>query len=310
MYDIALTVEACLRAGTRVDVGWAVATEGISSRDWSEAVAITPGGGRTGGVLSGSLNEQLADRAEQGIGARVLRLQVSEVDAMVAGLSCGGAATAVLLPATSLPGELWGALRRREPVCLVLPLDGDDVHDVTMFTADDVDAAGEDAAQLFARGTSASTVTADAVVTVLFPVPTLLVVGAGAIPDALMVCADLLGWHTQVTSDAATATGVIAGLARIDVLVVTSHDDDVAGRALAAALDGEVGYIGALGSRRKQQARADWLAYRGVVDLSRVHGPAGLDIGAGTAAEIAVSIVAEAIAVRSGHARSGEQPII
>ena len=60
-----------------------------------------------------------------------------------------------------------------------------------------------------------------------------------------------------------------------------------------------MGYIGALGSRRTQQARADWLAYRGVTDLERVHGPAGLDIGANTPAEIAVSILAEALAVKA-----------
>ena len=77
---------------------------------------------------------------------------------------------------------------------------------------------------------------------------------------------------------------MIAGLAGLDKLVVISHDDDLAGPALAAALDGPVGYIGALGSRRTQQSRADWLAYRGITDLDRVHGPAGLDIGASTPA--------------------------
>jgi xanthine dehydrogenase accessory factor len=81
--------------------------------------------------------------------------------------------------------------------------------------------------------------------------------------------------------------------------VVTSHDVEVAGPALAAALEGNVGYIGGLGSRRTQQARADWLAYRGVTDLERIHGPAGLDIGASTPAEIAVSILAEALAVKA-----------
>jgi len=80
---------------------------------------------------------------------------------------------------------------------------------------------------------------------------------------------------------------------------VVSHDVELAGAALEAALAGEVGYIGALGSRRTQQARADWLAYRGVTDLARVHGPAGLSIGAHTPPEIAVSILAEAMAVGS-----------
>ena len=60
---------------------------------------------------------------------------------------------------------------------------------------------------------------------------------------------------------------MIAALAALDQLVVISHDDDLAGAALEAALSGPVGYIGGLGSRRTQQSRADWLAYRGVTDL-------------------------------------------
>ncbi len=62
-----------------------------------------------------------------------------------------------------------------------------------------------------------------------------------------------------------------------------------------------MGYIGALGSRRTQQARADWLAYRDVTDLDRICGPAGLDIGANTPAEIALSVLAEALAAQSGR---------
>jgi xanthine dehydrogenase accessory factor len=68
-----------------------------------------------------------------------------------------------------------------------------------------------------------------------------------------------------------------------------------------------------LGSRRTQQARADWLAYRGITDLDRVHGPAGLDIGANTPPEIAVSILAEAMAVgaktAAGPLRATSGPI-
>ena len=130
--------------------------------------------------------------------------------------------------------------------------------------------------------------------------PQLVIVGFGPVAEALAPAAALLGWQTRTVSDPGTAGGLIAALAGPDKLVVASHDQELAGRALAAALDSDVGYIGALGGRRAQQARADWLAYRGYSDLSRIHGPAGLDIGADTPAEIALSILAEAVAVQAG----------
>jgi xanthine dehydrogenase accessory factor len=300
VYDIALMVSACLRTGTRVDVAWAVQTHGFSSRDHSEALALTPGGGRTGSVLSGSLDDQLADAAAKSATARLLSLQVSEVEASLAGLSCGGDARCLLVPATDLPAELWDQLRGRLPVCLVTRLNGDLVIDTTMFTADTIAAAGEDVAQLFRRGISDTTITDETVVTVLWPVPKLVIIGAGGIADALDAAAGLLGWHTQAVTDASSAIGLIADLAAMDNVVVLSHDDELAGPALEAALASDVGYIGALGSRRTQQSRAQWLADHGVTDLERVHGPAGLDIGANTPAEIALSIVAESLATKAG----------
>jgi xanthine dehydrogenase accessory factor len=107
-----------------------------------------------------------------------------------------------------------------------------------------------------------------------------------------------------VLTQVSAAAGVIAGLAGLDKVVVAAHDIELAGPALAAALGGQVGYIGAVGSRRMQAARADWLASRGITDTDRVHGPAGLDIGANTPAEIAVSIVAEAVAAAAGKGDS------
>jgi xanthine dehydrogenase accessory factor len=300
VYEIALSVSACLRAGTRVDVAWTIGTQGFSSRDKTEALAITPGGGRIGSLLAGSLNDQLADLSERGQAGRLVDLHVGDLEAELAGLSCGGDARCALVPATDLPAGLWESLRNREPVCLVLRVEGDRVVDVATFGPDTIANAGEDAAGLFNRGTSDTLVTPDAVITVLWPIPKLAVVGAGAIADALVGAAELLGWHTEVTTEVGVATGVIAGLSILDKLVVLSHDNELAGPALASALAGQVGYIGALGSRRTQESRADWLAYRGITDLDRIHGPAGLDIGASKPAEIAVSIVAEALAVASG----------
>ena len=204
----------------------------------------------------------------------------------------------LIVPAADLPSELWQRLRDREPVCLVTRLDGDDVVTTTMFTSETIAAAGEDVARLFRRGVSDTVVVADTVVTALWPVPKLVIVGAGAIAEALGAMANVLGWQTITHDDAASTA--LAGLAVLDKVVVISHDLDVSGSALAAALSGSAGYIGAVGSRGTQQARAGWLADRGVTDLNRIHGPAGLDIGGGTPPEIAVSIIAEALAVKSG----------
>jgi xanthine dehydrogenase accessory factor len=300
VYDIALTVSACLRAGTRVDIAWAVETQGFSSQDHSEAFALTPGGGRVGSVLSGSLNDQLADLFGTSPTGRLMELRVDDLSAGLVGLSCGGTARCLLVPATDLPPELWEWLRRREPVCLVTELDGERVVGSTLFTAETIDGASEDVAQLFRRGVSDTLVTPTAVVTVLWPVPKLLIIGAGGIAEALEAAAALLGWQAQAVTDASSAIGLIASLAALDNVVVLSHDDELAGPALEAALASDVGYVGALGSRRTQQSRAQWLADHGVTDLDRIYGPAGLDIGANTPAEIAVSILAEALATKSG----------
>src|SRR3569833_1133284 len=302
MYDIAISVAACLRAGTRVDVAWAVETRGFSTRDHTEALMLTPGGGRVGSVMSGSLIDQLAGLARTASGGRSVDLQVGEVDALVAGRSCGGDARCLRGPAAELPAELWERLAAREPICLITRLDGDTVAETTVYGADTVADAGEDAARLFARATSATAVAGDTVPTVLWPVPKLMVIGAGAIAEALTANAALLGGNSQTMTDADAAGPVLAELAGLDNVVVISHDTEIAGRALMAVLSGGAGYIGALGSRRTQQARANWLAEHGVTDLDRIHGPAGLDLGANTPAEIAVTIIAEALAVRSGSA--------
>jgi xanthine dehydrogenase accessory factor len=138
----------------------------------------------------------------------------------------------------------------------------------------------------------------DALVSVFLAVPRLVVAGGGPVAAALARAAELVGWQPTVVSDA-SATGLIAGLSPIDKVVVAGHDLDLAGAALLAALGSGAGYIGSLGGRTMQQNRADWLGYRGVTDLDRVHGPAGLDIGASTPEEVAISIVAEAIKAAS-----------
>ncbi len=88
-----------------------------------------------------------------------------------------------------------------------------------------------------------------------------------------------------------------------DAVIVFSHDSKFDEPALLAALRSDAGYIGALGSRRTASQRNGRLLEAGVSmdQLDRVHSPCGLDIGAATPEEVAISIMAEVIAARSGR---------
>ena len=82
-----------------------------------------------------------------------------------------------------------------------------------------------------------------------------------------------------------------------DSIVMLTHDPKIDDQALEIALNSEVSYLGALGSRRSHDARLKRLAAKGISEdqLARIHGPVGLDIGSSTPAEIAVSIIAEMV---------------
>ena len=88
------------------------------------------------------------------------------------------------------------------------------------------------------------------------------------------------------------------GLDRYTALVALTHDPKIDDPALIAALRAECFYIGALGSRKTHARRVERLTAEGFdgEDLARIHAPIGLDIGAVSPAEIAVSILGEIVA--------------
>jgi len=156
------------------------------------------------------------------------------------------------------------------------------------------------------------------------PPPRLLVYGAVDTAEALARGAKLLGWTAIVADARATfltperipsADRLIAewpeeAIAEVapdhqTAIVVLTHDDKFDEPALLAALRTDAFYIGALGSRRNQERRRERLleAGAGEAELERISGPCGLDIGAESQAETALSILAEALAARAG--RSG-----
>jgi xanthine dehydrogenase accessory factor len=261
-----------------------VEIDGIEVADWSDAVMFTPGGGRVGALAGGVFDAQLGDKAGRWDTGRLVDVELSNVDALIAGMQAGARGRCVIVPADALPSEVWDLAAARRPFSLVAALDGDEV---TSFELS------------FDETANGPAVTGERIISVFSAAPELALVGSSPVVDALADIAGNLGWKTRVVNDVASAAGVIAGLSSADKVVVAAHDLELAGPALLAALESEAGYIGSVGSRRMQENRADWLAYRGVSDLSRVHGPAGLDIGAETPGEIAVSVLAEAISLNA-----------
>ena len=150
----------------------------------------------------------------------------------------------------------------------------------------------------------------------------LLVFGAVDLAEALCKAAGELGWKTVVADPRAK----FATRARIpsagelllewpdDVLerlepdeatavVVLTHEDKFDIPALVGSLRSDAFYVGALGARKNQERRRAELLEEGLSEdeIDRIAGPTGLDVGAETPAETAVSILAEILAVRSGR---------
>ncbi len=254
MYDVALPARACIRAGTRVVAAWAVDTARLPATDRADAVLLTPGGGRIGSLLAGAADSQLAAATVAEAGS-LATLEISDLEAQAHGLARGGTARCLLVPGDRLPAELWDLLDDRRPVALRSRLDGDRVVETTLLSAAEVE-SDEAARRLWARGESGAVVTDDAVVSVFAPTTTLVLVGAGPMVEAIATQAQLLGWKVAVGRDAATATGLIAGLSELDLAVVAAHDIELAGSALEAAFGSDVGYLAASGRGRCSSSAA------------------------------------------------------
>jgi xanthine dehydrogenase accessory factor len=154
------------------------------------------------------------------------------------------------------------------------------------------------------------------------PPPRMAIIGATDFSAALAPLARALGW-TVTICDARSAFARADRFARAadvvvappgpwvaeqrlgpnDALLVFSHDPKHDEPAILAALAGDAGFIGALGSRRTAADRERRLRAAGATDaqLSRLRSPCGLDVGARTPEETAVSVLAEMLAVRAGR---------
>ena len=296
MFDIALSVNACVRSKTRADIAWMVTPDTSV-----QAIALTPGGGRIGTMFDGAFDGALIDFVNRKLPTgRLLDVAINDFEATISGLQAGTLAKFLVVPAEHFDPDTWPALIDRVPIAVVTHLVEDEVTRVDVFDESTINTSDPETSELFAKGTSAVSVQSDRIITVLYPITRLVVAGQGPIADAIANLGSTLGWNVSVVNRNDLAIGLLASLSPLDVAIIMGHEVEMSSRNLGGALEGDAGYIGALGSAKMQQDRADWLAYQEVTDLSRVHGPAGIDIGASTPAEIAISVLAQAISVLKG----------
>lgn len=174
-------------------------------------------------------------------------------------------------------------------------------------TAMPVAALVEVATELLGTGHSGSRQISDAGGTILVeawvPAPRLVVVGSGELVGAISAQGGLLGWESRHGESLDDLDGLLGWAGGSAAMVVLSHDPQVDVDALARGLAAGIGYVGAMGSRRTQSRRVERLAESGVhrQDVARIHRPVGLDLGGRSAAEVAMSICAEILAVRRGR---------
>jgi len=185
-----------------------------------------------------------------------------------------------------------------------------------------VAAGNERSGVRFARNMCPSRGTMDVFVEPVLPRPQIVICGASPVAVAVAELGRRIGFAVTVCAPAAEQDAFADADRRIEgyalpvdeagarfVVVSTQGRGDEA--ALAAALAVEADYVAFVGSRRKAQALKAALAKTGVDPerLARLKAPAGLDLGAITPDEIAVSILAEIVAVRrGGHPRNAAGP--
>jgi xanthine dehydrogenase accessory factor len=168
------------------------------------------------------------------------------------------------------------------------------------------------------------------------PPPTMVIFGAVDFTSALARVAKVLGYHVLVCdarevfatkrrfpmADEVLVTWPAplfaergAQLTQRDAVCILTHDPKFDVPAVVGALATNVGYIGVMGSRKTHAKRVERLVEAGVTDeqLLRLMSPIGLDIGARTPEETAISILGEIIARRTGRGapslRDGDGPI-
>src|SRR3954469_8567309 len=304
------------RQGNAVWLVTVLETWGSAPRPPGALLAMRDDGQVAGSVSGGCVEDDLIDRVRHGerVGTPSLVVYgVTKEEAARFGLPCGGNLRLVQEPLldTAWIDEILRRTAQHELVARVVDLRTGSVR---------IEAAARGESFAFDGSTMRA----------LFgPRWRMLVIGAGQLSRVLaqmalsldfeVICCDPreeyhLTWDIPATRFRKARPDDLVLELQLDphsAVVAVTHDPKLDDLALLEALKSPAFYVGALGSRKNTATRKERLALfdLSAAEIARLHGPIGLDIGSRTPAEIAVSILAEIVAVRNGVALKQKKPV-
>jgi len=308
--EVLRTAEEWRRSGRKVALGTIVRTWGSAPRPIGAMVAIRDDGQITGSVSGGCVEDDLIEKTKEKIlnskTPQLLTYGITNEDATRWGLPCGGTLELVMEPVTeeSSFSELLSRIGSQQLVRRKLDLKS---GKATLEPGRWQDTLEFDGAVLS---------------TVHGPRWRLVLIGAGQLTRYLAEMARMLDYHVVVIDpreeyasgwdvpgvpvERGMPDDVVRDL-QLDghsALVALTHDPKLDDLALMEGLKSAAFYVGAIGSKKNNDARRERLKEFDVSaeEIARLRGPVGLYIGSKTPPEIAVAIVAEMTAVRHGVA--------
>jgi xanthine dehydrogenase accessory factor len=301
-------LEEWTKAGEDVALATVVETWGSSPRPLGSKMVVTRSGKMAGSVSNGCIEGAVFEEAQKVLQTRrpnVAAFGVADDVAFEVGLACGGHIEVFVQPLTHTHEQLIAMLERNEAATLRTNLVTGEV---------DLSPGAPSGSELARRE-------GDWFIEPLRRPAHLVIVGAIHIAIPLHRLAKLMGYRVTVVdarskfatrmrfpeADELMVSWPDEALSKLTLdnstyVVILTHDPKFDLPALRSVLGKDVGYIGAIGSRKTNQNRFDALRAEGFTEeqLSRVHGPVGLDLGGRGAEETALGILAEITAVRFG----------
>jgi xanthine dehydrogenase accessory factor len=288
-----------------------IETWGSAPRPAGSLMAVSKAGdfagSVSGGCVEGAVIQAAREASDEGR-HRIVEFGVADADAWAVGLACGGRIRILVEPVKNgrALADIRLAIAAKHPTVLATNLATGERH---------LRDAVEDAAVAQALATDRAILVDEGrlFLNPFNPPQRLIVVGAVHIAEPLARMAALAGYAVTIIDPRRAfaraerfpdVTLVVdwpdealprLGLDTRCAVVTLTHDPKIDDAALAVALRSPAFYVGALGSTRTQAARRERLHLLGFDDdtVARIHGPVGLNIGARSPAEIAVSILAQ-----------------